>query len=217
VLEALMSVRCAAVLLLTALAGACGNGSGDGNGGASDPAPIFTFTSVDLSGPYNPATMRFGDVLFQAPVLIPFGEDLGGGNLSPAIEYFTVPGAPVRACSAGVVTAVAFNMGQGDFEVRIAPFAGSKWLVIYDHVLNVAVAEGQNVAAGMALGDAGNWSPMLRRTELQINDEDANLSFCPLDFGDADFVMRHAELLAAFNAQGFGPLASLCLVPSVTP
>ena len=199
--------RFVSFLLIAAACTACGGGGGDG------PAPVFSVTIVDMTGPYNAGTMRFGDMRYEAPVLVPFGEDLGG-KLSPAIEYIAVPGAPVRACAGGgSVSAVEFNAGQGDFEVRVSHGA---WLVIYDHLLNVTVAVGDAVDAGDTLGEAGNWSPTGRRVELQINDP-AGVSRCPLDFGSADFVARHEALRVSVNAEGFGPIPTYCLTDGVDP
>lgn len=192
--------------LFLAVPAACGGGGGD------ETPPVLSVTVVDLTGPYVPATQRFGDVRFEAPVLVPFGADLGG-KLSPAIEYITIPFAPVRACTAGSVSAVELNLGQGDFEVRIAHGA---WLLIYDHVLNVSVAVGDAVVAGDALGEAGNWSPTGRRVELQLNDP-SEVSRCPLEFATADFVARHEALRDAANAEGFGPFATYCLLDGVDP
>lgn len=199
--------RLVGTAFLAAALAACGGGGDDG------PPPVFSVTLVDMTGPYNAAAMRFGDVRYETPVLVAFGEDLGG-KLSPAIEYIVVPFATVRASAGGgTVSAVEFNPGQGDFEVRVSH---GGWLVIYDHLLNVVVSVGDPVGAGDTLGEAGNWSPTARRVELQINDP-SGVSRCPLEFATADFAARHEALRLSVNAQGFGPIASLCLTDTVDP
>jgi hypothetical protein len=186
----------------------------DGDGGGDDEL-VLSVTPVDMTGPLDVPTQTYGDIRFEDPVIVPFGADLGGGDLSPAFEYITVPDAPVRAATEGVVVAVEFQPGPNDYEIRIAQ--GSRWLVVYDHVLNVVVSVGNVVDPGDALGTAGTWSGTAGRTELQVNDQDANVSLCPTDFGTEEFVDLHEALRAAVDASAFGPLPSLCLVESVVP
>jgi hypothetical protein len=114
-----------------------------------------------------------------------------------------------------VVVAIDFDAGPMDFEIRIAQ--GDRWLVIYDHVLDVTVLVGDVVEAGDALGTSGTWSMTAGRTELQVNDEDAGVARCPLDFGTTEFNQLHEGLRAAVDASAFGPLPSLCLVGTVVP
>jgi hypothetical protein len=192
------------------LLGGCGCGGGD-----DDEPLVLSVTPVDMVGPLDAMTQTYGDVRFDDPVVVPFGADLGGGDLSPAFEYVTVLDAPVRAATHGVVEAVEFDAGPMDWEIRISQ--GSRWLLVYDHVLDVTVSVGDEVEAGDVLGVAGTWSMTAGRTELQVNDEDAGVSRCPLEFGTAEFVDLHEDLRAAVDASAFGPLPSLCLEDTVVP
>jgi Peptidase family M23 len=187
----------------------------DGGGGGGDDELVLSVTPVDITGPFDAVTQTYGDVRFEDPVLVPFGADLGGGDLSPAFEYITTPDAPVRAATEGIVAAIDFDAVAMDFEIRIAQ--GDRWLVIYDHVLNVVVSVGNVVDAGDQLGTSGTWSATAGRTELQVNDQDAGVARCPLEFGTTEFVDLHEALRVAVDASAFGPLPSLCLVLSVVP
>lgn len=183
--------------------------------------PIFSVTPVDMSGPYDVGTKTYGDILMEEPVLIPFGAVLTGNQKSPAIEYYTVPDAPVRAVCYGRVDAVLDNpVEQGDYEIHVTALPGSAYLIIYDHVLNVTVLEGELVNAGDTLGDAGTWTDTMRRTELQINTGTGSneRSYCPLNFGDSAFVADHIKLLNEYNIRGFSPrYDTLCLEDYVIP
>ena len=75
--------------------------------------------------------------------------------------------------------------------------AGSCYLIIYDHVLNVTVAAGAPVIPGQALGQIGFFDQVSGRTELQINVDRPSgmalntMAVCPASFGTADFNTAH--------------------------
>jgi hypothetical protein len=184
--------------------------------------PVLSETPVDISGPYDPSDSTYGDIKFISPVILPFGVALDAHRLSPAIEYFTVPGATVRAVTHGVIESIRENpVEQGDYEIHITSLPGSDFLVVYDHVLSVAVIEGALVDPGDSLGVAGTWTDNMRRTELQINvtdDAGNNKSYCPLNYGDSSFVEQHIKLLREYNNRGFSPhYDTLCLTDMVIP
>lgn len=190
-----------------------------------DPAtavpPVFSVTPVRMDGPFDEGNLLKGDIKFLPPVLVPFGESLGGGRFSPAIEYYTRPDAPVRAVTAGLIDTIFANPAeQGDYELHIVCLPGSDYLIIYDHLLEIAVLQGSLVEPGDTLGKAGTWNDQMRRVELQINTgTGANTrSYCPLNFGDTAYVRLHHELLQEYNIRGFVPqYDTLCLTGVVTP
>lgn len=183
--------------------------------------PIFSATPVDISGPYDSSDSTFGDIKMVEPVIIPFGALLDLHRRSPAIEYYTRPGAAVLAVTKGVVEKILENPpDQGDYEILVTALPGSDYTIIYDHVLNLYVLEDVVVEPGDTLGEAGTWSENMRRTELQVNlGEGTNeRSYCPLNFGDSAFVEQHRLLLEEYNNRGFTPTYdTLCLVETVQP
>lgn len=209
-----IAITMAAVLILSA---SCS----DEDNPATAVSPIFSVTPVDISGPYLAADSTYGDIKFVLPVIVPFGSSLSGDRLSPAIEYYTVPGAEVRAITAGVVTAILANpVEEGDYEIQITSLPGSDYLVIYDHVLNVQVQESLPVDPGEILGEAGTWNETMRRTSLQVNiGQNADeRSYCPLNYGDSVFVEQHRRLLQEYNSRILIPkYDSLCLSGPVGP
>ena len=144
---------------------------------------------------------------------IPFGAELSPGRLNPAYE-FVVDGdsVDVFAATEGRVAIIA-PQEQGDNELHVTP-ASAEYLVIYDHVRDVAVTVGQLVQPGMRLGRAGVWSPGQSRVELQINRD--RLSVCPRDLGTAPFNAAHDAALAAAVEQQPG-WTSVCLAATVQP
>lgn len=205
---------------------------GSGGGGGSedgedpppdDPPPVFSVAPVDIT--YQPGTGRYGVVDPNSPMMLPFGAILETGVLSPAIEYFTILNANVRASSEGIVVSARPNPGsRTDFEIHVKPFAQSRYLIVYDHIKNLVISEGDRVAAGTVLGQIGDWDHDTGRIELQINvnqDGSGELSYCPTNFGTAAFNSQNEALLRAANAvrvdSGRDPWPAVCLVETVAP
>lgn len=215
----MMLLSSVAVVLMLLCTISCEDDNNKGRTGLDRTRPVLSVTPIELTGPFDGLGNRYGDVLFDyvTPV-IPFGAILGSGATNPAIEYYTIPIALVRSCCAGVVVQVFQNEGLSDFEIHIRTSSNNAWNVQYDHVLDPTVTEGSVVVAGEVLGGSGEWSGAMRRTELAVSDtENGDLSYCPLDFGDDDFVARHEGLMDALNDRGFGPFESLCAAETVVP
>ncbi len=178
----------------------CGS-DGDDAGTCEGPSPTLTVTEVDFS------TVTLTDFL-------PFGWALDSGQLNPAYELRLAPvDALVRAVTSGRVEAVEANE-QLDFEIRVRAAEGSCYLVIYDHVQDVSVGVGDDVAAGTPLGKVGHWDEAVGRTELQINDEGASpiVAVCPESLGSEAFNAAHA---AAYAGAGRG--GAICRREQVVP
>ncbi len=166
--------------------------------GEDDTPPVLSVPMVDLS------TIR---------EFLPFGSVLSSGVQNPAYEMVLEgTSLEIRAVTAGRVERIDANdPSQGDFELHIRPSQKSIYLVIYDHVLDLKVKEGNAVEPGTVLGRIGNWTATEGRIELQINRND--LSVCPRDLGTAGFNAAHDAALAA----SLEPAASVCLAETVHP
>jgi hypothetical protein len=193
----------------------------DENSPESAVPPVFSVTPVDIA--YDPADSSFGDIMFGSgsPVLTPFGALIPPANVvvSAAFEYFTIPGAIVRAVTHGVVDTIIENPDQSDYEVRVASLPGAQFTVVYNHVYDLYVLQGSLVDPGDTIGQAGTWNETTRRTQLLVTlgygaDRRA---YCPLNYGDSSFIALHRQLLAEYNRRGISPhYDSLCL-QSVVP
>ncbi|MCO5113278.1 MAG: M23 family metallopeptidase [Bdellovibrionaceae bacterium] len=154
-----------------------------------------------------------------------FGYELMSTQLSPAYEII-VSGttAQVFSASNGVVTRVEFNgggPGQNDYEIFVRPKKNSVYLLIYDHVDNVAVNVGDTVVPGTILGTVGDYGGGQGRIELQINNDSTDLAECPEDFGNTAFndsidMARHLNN-AGYTVGDPRYFESACLVPTVQP
>jgi hypothetical protein len=176
--------------------------------------------SCSPTAPANPPELSVPIVdLSAVRGFIPFGAELSPGRLNPAYEL-RVSGAntEVRAATSGKVKAIEQNE-QGDYEVRIqAPHPD--YLIIYDHVQDLAVHVNDQVSAGTRLGRVGVWNndPNVQgRVELQIN-KGGNLSICPRDIGTAEFNSAHdTALAAALPIQQQPGWTNVCLQATVIP
>ncbi len=212
-----MRMPAVAALLVSVCLVSCGY---DDDPVTTEP-PVFSATPVDIA--FNPDDSTFGDIMFVWPVLTPFGVPIppDSSRLSASFEYFTIPGAPVRAVTRGVVDTIIENpIEEGDYEIRVASLPGSDYTVVYDHVINLMVLQSSVVDPGDTIGRAGTWNDTMRRTELLVTlGEDADRrAYCPLNYGDSAFIERHMELLHEYNRRGFLPhYDTLCQQGSVGP
>lgn len=93
-----------------------------------------------------------------------------------------------------MVKAIVLNEGEpSDYEIHIQPTTTSQWLIIYDHVLEVAILEGNNVMQGDILGKVG----LGNRTELQLNKGkgEKTIAYCPLNYGSDAFLEEHLNFM----------------------
>ncbi len=178
--------------------------------------PVLSVTPVDIA--FNPDNSTYGDIMFGSgsPVLTPFGALIPPDNVvrSASFEYFTVPGAVVRAVTHGVVDTIIENPDQADYQVRVACLPGSEYTVIYDHVVNLGVLQASLVDPGDTIGQAGTWNETTRRTELlvTVGYGTDRRAYCPLNYGDSAFIALHKQLLAEYNRLNISPhYDSLCL------
>lgn len=101
-----------------------------------------------------------------------FGDSLPGGRVNPNFEFSSVKkDAKVIAAFDGVITHITKQEENGttDYEVFLQTSENSAWIVGYDHLINVAVKEGDQVKAGDFLGNPNVQNNGLARFEIQVN------------------------------------------------
>jgi hypothetical protein len=189
---------------------------------ASTP-PVFEETPIVIASQYDESMKTLGDISFSglSPVFRPFGTQIENNMLLPYIDYFTVPGAPVRAVTTGIISEIIANpIEEGDFEIRVTAIPGSKHTIVYDHVQDVEVLEATQVDPGDTLGVAGTWSDTVRRTSLGIFvGEGADLRwYCPLNYGNSTFKEKHQLLFNQYRSLSKTPAYdSLCITGPIDP
>ena len=138
-------------------------------------------------GQERPPTLSTALVDFNKVThVILFGEDLTATQKNPAFEYIVDnANEEVISCSNGFVEKIIRNTAFSDYEIHIRPSSRSEWIIIYDHVKDINLSEGDNVEPGTLLGIIGEGN----RVELQVNQN--NMAHCPLNFGTTAFVQEH--------------------------
>lgn len=140
------------------------------SGGGTTPPRLMNL-GVDLA----PSNFTLGKSFIE------FYGDLGTPAMpkkNPTFEYRLVDSALLVAPVDGRVE-IRTAAGEADSAVFITPSGdSSRYLVMIDHVTNLAVATGDRVTAGQVLGSPGEWNGDGGRSELQINDPDGR-QICP--------------------------------------
>lgn len=138
--------------------------------------PVFSVTPVDIS---------------TVTTAIAFGADLTPSQKNPAFEYrVNNSTVQVRSVCKGYVEKIMLNDNFPDYEVWVKMSSNSVWTIIYDHVSSLNISLKDNVNPGDIFGIVGAEN----RTELQINkiiNNNEELSFCPFDFGNSEFIQQH--------------------------
>lgn len=101
-----------------------------------------------------------------------FGEKLPGTptRLNPNIEYASLKeGTEVVSAIDGEVVFIKSQADSSDSEVFIATSGNSKWIIGYDHLVNLKAKKGDKVKAGDVIGSPARQGNGLLRFEFQVN------------------------------------------------
>lgn len=119
-----------------------------------------------------------------------FGEPLPGNRLNPNFEFSSLKeDTQVISAIDGVVVNIKEQSENGtqDTEVFIAPSENSKWIIGYDHLINVKAQKGDKVKVGDVLGTPNRQNNGTLRFEFQVNKKtDADdIHVCPATLLDS--------------------------------
>lgn len=153
-----------------------------------EAVPVLKGFSVDLDSVVISEEVLFeDDYIKNEKPLVGFGEpENNKADPDPLIEmwFFVEPGTKVHAAADGYVRIFRIEHTD-DWGVNIRPEEYSDWFVGHEHILNLAVEDGDYVRAGDLLGDAipSSISDNLWFTELSVGKGGANVfKYCPFDF-----------------------------------
>lgn len=169
------------IFLTLATIVSCGgstDNSNNNNNDDSDAEPVLYNLGIDFDD------FDFASLGERNP-LIAFGDELTATQDNPTFEYYLTSDATIISPVNGTVTEITEREDSSDYSIVIIPTDATSWWIILDHVLNVAVAEGDVVSAGDSLGTAGTWEDAIGRTELQVLNNDDGLSYCPTGLLDS--------------------------------
>jgi len=168
-------------------------GANDGDGDVPVQETSFVLSGLGVNfSPWDPATGRAGDFLFKAgeeKVFVEFGAavEAAGGEMKvlPAFEYRIDRNATVTAAAEGRVVRLDREAGGQDFSIRVRSIEDPEWDVLYHHIEDPAVAEGDTITAGAALGNPGPWDSDIGHVQLQVVHNSLGYSHCPLSLIDS--------------------------------
>lgn len=168
--------------------------------------PQLTHDVIDLSGSYDVVRQSLGALrcappTSQPPVdvqtcFVPFhlGQAAEQGLQALGhIALVTAAGAEVHAASAGIISFVGPLDEHDEFgpaRIEMRPSLHSVFTLEYVNLTQVTVQQGQAVAAGAVLGQAGPYvEPALGRISFGVRREQQVLQrICPERYGDAGWV-----------------------------
>jgi murein DD-endopeptidase MepM/ murein hydrolase activator NlpD len=147
--------------------------------------------------------------------------DVGVGKLKwlPHYTYRLRPNAKIYASMDGTIKRV-IDQGGGDLEFWLDN-GDDVWMLVYDHVTTMRVAEGARVKAGDWI--AGMPNSVTHQFEFQVNKDTRRIDntswhICPRTIGSTSFNAFHESALATNNARATdGGHASVCLRETVDP
>ncbi len=118
------------------------------------------------------------------------GPDPEGAGVRPNMALRVAPGTEVRAPVAGKVVQLLEQSQYGDWELHLRPEGWpAGWLVIFDHVSDLKVAQDDVVTLDAPLGVATPWGPSWSLVELHVlyepaangNKKAQGVHYCPID------------------------------------
>lgn len=132
---------------------------------------------------YNAQTNKAGDFVFHTftypwnseiyntKIFYDFGEMAlnsdGSIKQAPEVTYIVPLGTKVLSMTDGIITNIK-QQETGDTEIAITKPESPLWTFGYDHVINLAVKEGDKVVAGQILGEVSNYNQWLRGDDYGV-------------------------------------------------
>ncbi len=129
---------------------------------------------------------------------IAFGAPFRDEFLNATFEYYPNAESEIVSPVNGVVIELEYKPSPGDYSISLEATNANEWKVIIDHVQGPTIALGDTVTAGQKIGIAGVWEKSFGRTELQIFNNNDNLSYCPTAFLSPDIASEVIESLTLF-------------------
>ena len=137
----------------------------------------------------------------------------------PHYTYRLRPNAKIYAAMDGTIKRI-ITQEPDDLEFWLDN-GDDVWMLVYDHVATMRVAEGAKVKAGDWIATSLN--EITHRFEFQVNKDTRRIDntswhICPRTLGTASFNSFHESVLASNNARATdGGFASLCMAENVDP
>ena len=137
----------------------------------------------------------------------------------PHYTYRLRPNAKIYAAMDGTIKRI-ITQEPDDLEFWLDN-GDDVWMLVYDHVATMRVAEGAKVKAGDWIANSLN--EVTHRFEFQVNKDTRRIDntswhICPRTLGTASFNSFHDGVLASNNARATdGGFTSVCMAETVDP
>lgn len=149
-------------------------------------------------GPWNKQTNSAGDFrfrkgLFDEKIFLESGAYVVGSNgpkRIPELTFHLPEKTKIFSPVNGIVTSIQ-KLYSNDYAVNIQTSPSSNWLVTFEHLENISIAEGQSVEVGMIIGDASTFGGVdgMAFTELVVwkggATENDIIKLCPVPLLDS--------------------------------
>lgn len=124
----------------------------------------------------------------------------------------------------GVVVNIQQQTGSSDYEVFLSNTENGSWVIGYDHLVDLKVKKGDRVTVGQKLGLVAKQNSGDYRYELQVNDEDNKLMYCPVELLETSIRSTAAAQITQlvsdwtdwYGKDVFGAHTGGCIKPSIT-
>lgn len=120
-------------------------------------------------GPYNPDLGMAGDFMFceeLEQVFVPFGIESNGKYQTLCFEYFVSRHAVIRSITHSRVTDIHHQLPTKDYKIKTSAAEG--FTVIYNHITNHSLQEGDTLFPDDFVGNPGPWAHYCYHTKIQI-------------------------------------------------
>lgn len=102
----------------------------------------------------------------------------------------------------GKVSSLTFDDASQTYEIRIRPKSDSIWVVTVGNVALPVIEDGDTIAAGDDLGEAGGGAPLgYSMASLRVDDTDKDKAWCPFAVFDSATLLTASSSLTATLAE----------------
>ena len=165
----------------------------------TDPPVLFNL-GVE-TGTYDPQTRTAGAFVLDTALDSIFTE-FGPEVPTFGWTYVLSTGSDIVAPLSGKVSSLTFDDASQTYEVRIRPKTDSVWVVTVGNVSLPLVADGDTLAAGDDLGEAGGGGPLgYGMASLRVDDTDKDKSWCPFAVFDTATLLTVSSQLGTTLVQ----------------
>ena len=150
----------------------------------------FTIENLGVTfGAWDKQTNQAGDFDFSsASQFIKIFSEFGSqtkdpqGQIKelPTMDFIIRHDALISAIAEGQVTGLVYQEESDDYEFSVQSLNDPSYTVVYDHLVNLKIQNGDLIEPGDPLGNPRPWTTGVGALEIMVNNLDTKQSVCPL-------------------------------------